>query len=201
MRGTNQPSRRLLLKGALAAGGFGLAAPYARRALAQDLDPTLACHDGDAPTKPDIEGPFYKPRSPERADLVEQGTRGPLYRLEGFVMTRSCRPIPGAILDLWHADENGDYDDDGFRYRGHQFVGADGRFRFDTILPGLYPERTRHYHFKVAAPRGRILTTQLYFPGEPRNATDDYFSPLLLLHIYPGTEMTSARFDFILDVA
>jgi len=197
MRKLEHPSRRLLLKGALAAGSLALGT----RVLAQDVAPTPACHDGDVPTKPDIEGPFYKPRSPERADLTEQGTKGRPYRLEGFVLTRACRPIPGAILDLWHADENGDYDENGFRYRGHLFVGADGRYVFNTILPGLYPERTRHYHFKVAAPRGRILTTQLYFPNEPRNLSDDYFSPLLLMHITPGALLTIARFDFVLDVA
>jgi protocatechuate 3,4-dioxygenase beta subunit len=194
------PSRRYLLKGALAAGGVGIGAKFATRVAAQALAPTPECHDHDAPTKPDIEGPFYKPRSPERANLIEPRTKGQLYRLEGFVLTRSCKPIPGAILDLWHADENGDYDDAGFRYRGHQFVGNDGRYRFDTIKAGLYPDRTRHYHFKVAQPRGRPLTTQLYFPLEPDNATDDYFSPRLLMHISPG-KITLARFDFILDVA
>ena len=107
------------------------------------------------------------------------------------------------LLDFGFFDQgflSNDYDDAGFRYRGHQFVGDDGHYRFDTIKAGLYPERTRHYHFKVAWPRGRILTTQLYFPLEPRNETDDYYSPRLLMHISRG-EITLARFDFILDVA
>ncbi|MGH3322486.1 MAG: hypothetical protein ACRDN9_20380, partial [Streptosporangiaceae bacterium] len=46
-----------------------------------------------------------------------------------------------------------------------------------TIVPGLYPGRTRHVHVKAQAPYEPILTTQLYFPGEPRNRTDPLFNP------------------------
>jgi protocatechuate 3,4-dioxygenase beta subunit len=53
---------------------------------------------------------------------------------------------------LWHADERGEYDNGGFRYRGHLFTDAQGRYHFRTILPALYPGRTRHYHVKVQAP-------------------------------------------------
>lgn len=49
---------------------------------------------------------------------------------------------------------------------------ADGAYRFKTILPGLYPGRTRHLHFKVIAPGFRDLTTQMYFADEPDNARD-----------------------------
>jgi protocatechuate 3,4-dioxygenase beta subunit len=202
MSALKSPSRRLVLKRALAAGGLGLAANYAPTVFAQgNIAPTPACHDGDEPTKPDIEGPFFKPRSPQRGELVEPGTRGRIFQLEGFVLTRSCRPVTGSILDLWHADENGDYDDSGFRYRGHLFSDAAGRYSFRTIMPGLYPGRTRHYHLKVGVPRGRVLTTQLYFPNEPRNARDDYFSPVLLMRIAGGARESTARFDFILDIA
>ena len=195
-------SRRLILKRAAAASGLGLGSVYAPALFAQgNAAPTPACHDGDEPTKPDIEGPFFKPRSPQRAELVEPGTRGRIFHLEGLVLTRSCRPVRGSILDLWHADENGDYDDAGFRYRGHLFSDAAGRYSFRTIMPGLYPGRTRHYHLKVGVPRGRVLTTQLYFPNEPRNARDDYFSPALLMRIAGGARESTARFDFVLDIA
>jgi protocatechuate 3,4-dioxygenase beta subunit len=195
----DHPSRRLILTQALAAGGLGF---VAKPILAQGatLAPTPVCHDGDQPTKPDIEGPYFKPRSPLRAQLTEPNTRGQLYRLEGFVLTRTCEPVPAAVLDLWHADETGTYDEAGFRYRGHLFTDKTGRYRFDTIMPGLYPGRTRHYHFKVAAPFGEVLTTQLYFPNEPRNKMDEYYSPALLMRIAKGTAVTSARFDFILNL-
>ena len=100
--------------------------------------------------------------------LVEPGMPGRRLALEGFVVTRSCRPVFGALLDFWHADAIGEYDNKGFRLRGHQFADALGRYRLSTILPGLYPGRTRHVHVKVRMPSGRLLTTQLYFPGEPR---------------------------------
>lgn len=202
MSAQNFPSRRLLLTGALAAGGLGLGAISATRISAQTAEATTPeCHDGDVPTKPDIEGPYFKPRSPQRADLVESGARGPIVQLEGFVLSRSCRPVAGALLDFWHANENGDYDNSGFRYRGHLFSDAAGRYHFRTVIPGPYPGRTRHYHFKVQAPRRPILTTQLYFPDEPGNLVDDYFSPRLLMEFDRGTRLAFGRFDFILDIA
>ena len=200
MPAQDHPSRRLLLKRAMAVGGLGFGATYATIPLGQGAAPTPECRDGDEPTEPQIEGPFFKPFSPPRTDLVEPATRTRIYQLEGFVLTRACRPVVGALLDLWHADENGDYDDSGFRYRGHLFSDGAGRYRFRTILPGLYPERTRHYHLKVQAPRQRILTTQLYFPNEPRNLDDCFFSPALLMHISQASPLSSARFDFILNI-
>jgi protocatechuate 3,4-dioxygenase beta subunit len=195
----DRSSRRLLLKRAAAFGTLAIAAS-ARLGHAQEIAPTPQCHDGDKPTKDDIEGPFFKYSSPQRSDLVEPGTRGELIILEGYVLSRSCRPIPQAILDFWHADENGDYDEDGFRYRAHLFSDGNGKFRFRTIVPGLYPDRTRHFHMKVQAPNRPLLTTQLYFPGEPRNSIDDYFSPLLLLRMARSPDAFTARFDFVLDL-
>jgi protocatechuate 3,4-dioxygenase beta subunit len=195
------PSRRLLLKQSLAAGGLCLATSYAGLGRAQELAPTPQCRDHDDPTEAQIEGPFFKPLSPERADLVEAGTPGRIFELEGQVLTPLCRPVAVALLDLWHADENGDYDDFGYRYRGHIHTDAAGRYRFRTILPGLYPGRTRHYHFKVQAPQSPLLTTQLYFPGEPRNANDCFYSPALLMRVSNGASESNARFDFVLDIA
>jgi len=60
----------------------------------------------------------------------------------------------------------------GYRLRGHQFTDEAGRYALETVVPGLYPGRTRHLHVKVQAPNQPVLTTQLYFPGQPSNATD-----------------------------
>jgi Dioxygenase len=94
-----------------------------------------------------------------------------------------CHPLRGAVVDLWHADENGEYDNNGFRYRGHVITGPDGAFRFRTIMPALYSGRTRHYHVKVQAPGSRLLTTQLYFPNEPANLRDGLFQRELLMRM------------------
>lgn len=139
------------------------------------------------------EGPFFKPRSPERVSLTA-GQAAPSLILVGRVLGKDCRPVAHALLDFWHADEAGEYDNSGFRFRGHQFTDADGRYRLETILPGSYPGRTRHIHVKVQARGGPVLTTQLYFPGEPRNARDGLFRGELLVSVEkPGL----ARFDFV----
>jgi protocatechuate 3,4-dioxygenase beta subunit len=195
----NESRRRFVQLTAIAA----VAPLGAARALADnEVAPTPACHDGDAPTVPEIEGPFYKPRSPERSDLAEPapGKGSRLVELAGFVMTRNCRPVSRILLDLWHADQNGDYDNSGFRYRGHVFTDAEGRYRFRTIMPGPYPGRTRHYHVKVLSIGRQLLTTQLYFPNEPLNLRDDFFHPELLMRTADAGEGMTARFDFVLNL-
>jgi protocatechuate 3,4-dioxygenase beta subunit len=194
-RGFVLPTRRRLIAGSAAAiGGVIFGRGHAR---AQQLPPTPACHDGDEPTIRQTEGPYFKPSSPERSDLVEAGTKGRWVEISGQVLTRSCRGVPRALLDLWHADENGQYDNTGFRYRGHLFTDADGRYRFRTILPAVYPGRTRHYHVKVQAPGQGILTTQLYFPDEPANRRDGLFRRELTMRMAEAGDGLAARFDFV----
>jgi protocatechuate 3,4-dioxygenase beta subunit len=187
--------RELLLGGALAAAGLTLA----DIAAGQELSPTPQCSD-EAPTLRQTEGPFFKPRSPQRADLRENGAGARVVELSGLVLTRNCKPVAGALVDLWHADDKGDYDERGDRYRGHQFTDAEGRYRFRTILPAVYPGRTRHYHVKVQAPTRPVLTTQLYFPDEAGNRRDGLFRRELLMRTAQAGDGLSARFDFVLDL-
>ena len=192
------PTRRVVLgAGVFAAGSLLMADGSIAQA---PLAPTPACHDGDDATVPQTEGPYFKPSSPERTELFEEGMAGQPIELVGFVLTRGCKPVPGALLDLWHADAKGDYDNSGFRLRAHQFADADGRFRFRTIVPGNYPGRTRHFHVKVQPKGGRVLTTQLYFPGEPGNRKDELFRRELLIRTAKNQGSIAGRFDFVLDV-
>ena len=117
------------------------------------------------------EGPFFKTDTPKRTSLVEGGTKASLV-LAGIVYGGGCKPVANALLDFWHCDGEGEYDNRGYRYRGHQFSDAQGRYRLETIVPGEYPGRTRHIHVKAQAPGGRVLTTQLYFPGDAGNGRD-----------------------------
>jgi protocatechuate 3,4-dioxygenase beta subunit len=193
-------SPRLSRRALIGAGASTLLAGLALRgAWAQEglLPVTSQCSEGDEPTPRQTEGPYFTPNSPERTSLVEDGMAGERIALAGFVLDRRCRPVAGALLDLWHCDAAGVYDNDGYRLRGHQFSDAQGRFVFETIVPGKYPSRTRHYHIKVQAPGQTILTTQLYFPGEPGNTRDRLFDPTLLLDIPLGRSPTLARYDFI----
>jgi protocatechuate 3,4-dioxygenase beta subunit len=116
------------------------------------------------------------------------------------VLTRSCRPLPGAVVDLWHADEKGEYDNIGFRYRGHIITGPDGAYRFRTIVPAVYTGRARHYHVKVQAPGSRLLTTQLYFPNEPANSRDGLFQRELVMRVADAGDGFTGRFDFVLNI-
>ena len=144
------------------------------------------------------EGPFFKPQSPERISLVE-GKAGTLL-VSGRVLGADCKPVGHALLDFWHADEKGTYDNQGFHYRGHQFTDADGRYRLETIVPAEYPGRARHIHVKVQRPGGRILTTQLYFPHEPANRRDGLFRRELLMRVADAGDGLTGRFDFVLDI-
>jgi protocatechuate 3,4-dioxygenase beta subunit len=165
------------------------------------LSPTPECGDDDEPTPAETQGPFFTPNSPLRTSLIERGTTGTQIVVSGSVFARDCRPLPGVLLDFWHADDEGEYDNVGYKLRGHQLTDANGRYRLETIVPGLYPGRTRHFHVRVQPPHGRILTTQLYFPGEPRNRRDFLYRPDLLLELKEGERSKLGRFHFMLETA
>jgi protocatechuate 3,4-dioxygenase beta subunit len=172
----------------------------AAAAEAGTLQATPACDDGDDdPTEAQTEGPYYSPNTPRRSNLVIAGVRGTPLLVTGDVVDTQCRPVRGALLDFWQADAAGEYDNSGFRLRGHQFADGRGRYALRTIVPGLYPGRTRHIHVKVQRPHGKILTTQLYFPGEPRNRTDGIFDSSLLMDIRRAGSGRRARFRFVLS--
>jgi protocatechuate 3,4-dioxygenase beta subunit len=173
------------------------AAPFliagAERTTRAVLAATPSC--GEEKTPPQTAGPFFKPDTPRRTSLIDPGMVGEELLLTGRVLSTACEPIAGALLEFWHCDANGDYDNRGFRFRGHQFTDNDGVFSLRTLTPGLYPGRTRHIHVIVQAPNDRPLTTQLYFPGERLNRKDWIFDPQLLM------DMAGQRghFDFVLD--
>jgi protocatechuate 3,4-dioxygenase beta subunit len=193
-------SRRWFLAWLSAGGGASLlTAGQIGLPLARDRQLAVTPHCGDdEPTPKQTEGPYYSPNSPERRSLRD-GEEGVPFVLSGTVVSRSCRPVPSVLVDLWHADGRGEYDLEGYRFRGHQFTNAEGHFRFDTILPGLYPGRTRHFHVKYQAPHQPVLTTQHYFPDEPENDHDGIFNPVLLLRVSRGPVQVGS-FVTVLDL-
>jgi protocatechuate 3,4-dioxygenase beta subunit len=165
------------------------------------LDPTPACGDIHGPTPAQTEGPYFTPNSPLRAGLYEPGMDGTRLRVGGLALDRSCRPLANVLVDLWQADAQGRYDNSGYRLRGHQFTDTQGRWQFDTVLPALYPGRTRHLHVKLQPRGARILTTQLYFPNDAAsNARDRIFERRLLMNTAGDAEQMIARYDFVLAV-
>ncbi len=126
------------------------------------------------------QGPFYTPNPPDiidgqLANVNEPGTR---LILSGQVKTLDCsQVISGAEIDIWHANENGDYDNSGgYHLRGKTYSDAQGNYMFETIMPGKYlngnTHRPAHIHFRITVPGYPTLITQLYFSGDSSIATD-----------------------------
>ncbi len=184
----------------LVAGGLSPARAPVTQVAAQAPPPPPGCTTGARPTPSQTEGPFYKAGSPQRTSLLEPGTAGTKLTLSGFVFSTDCRPVARVRLDFWQADDKGQYDNAGYRLRGHLFTDDSGRYSLETILPGLYPGRTRHIHVKVQAPNRPVLTTQLYFPGEPRNQTDGIFDQTLIVTMRDAATGKAATFNFIVDI-
>ncbi|WP_312366184.1 intradiol ring-cleavage dioxygenase [Ensifer sp.] len=167
-------------------------------ALPAELPLTASCHEDGEPTPVQTEGPYFTPDSPEKQDFAFDAPGGEKLTLAGYVLTRECQPVAKALIELWHADESGIYDNVGYKLRGHQFSDTQGKWWFETIVPGIYPGRTRHYHIKVQRPGGKVLTTQLYFAGELGNQRDRLFDDSLLLDVWATSDGKFGRYDFII---
>jgi protocatechuate 3,4-dioxygenase beta subunit len=168
-------------------------------AQTRTLPLTPACAEQDDATPSQTEGPYYKRNSPQRTSLLEPGITGVTIVVTGSVLSRDCQPIARALVDFWQADAQGVYDNAGSKLRGHQFTDEAGRYSLETLVPGRYPGRTRHLHVKVQAPHQPILTTQLYFPGEPSNTADGLFNPRLLMTVQNTSGSQAATFHFVLE--
>ncbi len=119
------------------------------------------------------QGPFYTTNAPtiinnQLASVSEPGTR---LIISGRVHNLDCSEyIAGAIIDIWHADDAGAYDNTGFNLRGKTTSNSQGFYLFETIYPGKYLNgssyRPSHIHVKITPPGYPLLTTQLYFQGD-----------------------------------
>jgi protocatechuate 3,4-dioxygenase beta subunit len=177
---------------------LGLAFPLAA-ALGLTREAGAATAACGLPLVEQTEGPYYTPGTPRRRSLLEPGVVGARLELTGRVLTRRCAPVAGARLDFWQADGDGEYDNEGFRLRGHQLTDANGRYRLVTVVPGRYPGRTEHIHVKVRPPGGRERTTQLYFPGSTGNSQDGIYVARMTVRAFRRrTSGWAARFDFVL---
>ena len=153
----NLERRRLLL------GGVALIAAPA--VYAQQCRVTLR----------DALGPFYVKGAPAQAELCASGSGGSQkLTVSGRVLgTPDCAPLAGALVEVWQADSRGGYtqvgagqDDAGCLLRASLKTDAEGRYLFRTVLPGEYPGRPRHIHYRVSAKGYATLVTQLYFARE-----------------------------------
>ena len=143
-------------------------------------------YTGDCETTTDILGPFYRPDSPVRNNLVVKGIHGSLVELGGIIKHKDCTtPYKGAKVELWHCSPDGIYDNETkeYRYRGTTYSNEKGHYFFNTILPVPYDTgegmiRPAHFHLMITAESYRPLVTQLYFSGDSNIAKDPWASSL-----------------------
>ena len=145
-----------------------------------------------ATTPQQTEGPFYPVGFPADADndLVQvrgQAVQamGTVLHLEGRVLDTNGRTMPGAQIEIWQCDAQGQYHhvggpegDENFQGFGFVNTDAEGHYSFRTIKPVPYPGRTPHIHFTVLENNRRRLTSQMFIEGEPGNARDGLYRSL-----------------------
>lgn len=139
-------------------------------------------------------GPYYVAGMPNRSNITEGKVGLPLKLFYMVVDNVTEQPIPGATVDIWHADACGIYS--GFAaqgtagqtfLRGVQTTDANGLVVFDTIFPGWYTGRTAHIHARIReTPTSQVLTTQFFF--------DDLLG-------YPGFGVNDAVYTWIAPYA
>jgi catechol 1,2-dioxygenase len=183
-------------------------------------------------TKGSIEGPYYIPDAPKLESPAtlpmrdnEQGT--PLL-FQGRVTDLAGKPLPGATVEIWHADDLGFYSQFApglpeWNLRATVIADQNGEYRIHTMQPapyqiptdgscgkliaaaGWHAWRPAHLHLKISAPGHQLITSQLYFNGD-EHVGDDIASavkPELILDPTPradgnGREVT---YNFVLDAA
>lgn len=135
------------------------------------------------PTFADGGGPYYKENSPFRQNIAPSEHNGTKLLVKGRILRKDCTtPVANAVLDIWQANESGEYQDTW--YRGKVKSDSQGHYVFETVIPKGYGEgtgyRPPHIHFKVFENDKEIITSQMFFPevkGTP-GFEDDYIMEL-----------------------
>ena len=160
--------------------------------LLQDAKDAQAGLTGGTPRT--IEGPLYVAGAPvcegeARMDDGSELDKATVMFLEGVVRDTEGRPVAGAVVDLWHANTQGNYSffdksQSEYNLRRRIVTDSQGRYRARSIVPsgygcspdgptqecldllGRHGQRPAHIHFFISAPGHRHLTTQINLAGE-----------------------------------
>jgi len=128
---------------------------------------------GDNETTSDILGPFYRPGSPMRSNLIPAGSTGRVMHLGGTIFQKDGKtPLSNVLIESWQCDEHEHYDNtsDEYLFRGTQKTGRDGKYAFKTIVPVPYKDvdawRPAHIHMRFSSSNHQDLITQIYIKGD-----------------------------------
>jgi protocatechuate 3,4-dioxygenase beta subunit len=139
-------------------------------ALGLAIPALVPLHAGEpkTATPKEVLGPFFRKGAPNTAKLRAAGAAGTPLHVRGVVYNTKGDIVPEARVELWHADDHGDYDTQGFSYRARLTPNDKGLYEVETILPGHYQDRpAQHIHYMISAPGHRTLVTQAYFQDDP----------------------------------
>lgn len=154
------------------------------------------------------EGPYFSAGSPLKTDFTADlpNATAKKIQISGRVYDTNCNPLANAMLQFWHAQPDGSYDNSGYILRGHMFTDSNGKYSFKTYFPGKYVGRTLHIHLKVHVPGDAVtdssaaLTSQLFFPKVADNADDDIYQTGLLVKVRKTVNgVRTMRFNFVIN--
>lgn len=154
-------------------------------------------------TEPTVQGPEYTPNPPvKQGQDFAQGIPGERLVLSGKVLNHmTCKPVQGAVLDIWQTNSTGDYDYKGFNLRGKIVTDKDGNYVLNTVYPESLQlgniTRPSHIHVIVGVPGQPLITTQVYFEDQPNDA---YLKDSLIVKPVTAANGTKiAHFDFLVE--
>jgi protocatechuate 3,4-dioxygenase beta subunit len=118
---------------------------------------------GCKPTESDVAGPFgASGAAPPRRSKIGTG-----HVLIGRVLRApDCKPVAGALVDLWQASRNGQYERRG---HGSAVTNRSGTFRFEGPIPPSYAGRPAHIHIRVAVGGYAEVLTRYVVPDGRRS--------------------------------
>lgn len=169
MKSSRTISRRDFVYLAVGGGGLVVAGYPLSRVFSQ---PTTEGGELFKPTPTNTLGPYYKPGAPVTEKLSKPNTLGKPLIVSGRIIDTRGKLLTDAKLEVFHADAHGDYDLDGFNYRGVIPVSTSGTYKYETVVPGEYGGRAQHVHYMINAPGHKRLITQLYFENDPKFGGD-----------------------------